>query len=148
MDNLHTQQSPHGAPTGSPGDAKCVVEILGGTKIGKLGEGTQCTFLFQGKISALNCKIFPAVIPRTLVKKGRDIRERDGGGKETGGCVMAFEGGGGCPPPRRTATDNSHLRMADACFSTLAADANGKTSGEWCHKAMKYASCGQLICAI
>jgi len=35
-----------GASKGTPGDAKCVTEILGGTKIRKLGGGAKFTFLF------------------------------------------------------------------------------------------------------
>jgi len=41
-----------GASKGTPGDAKCVTEILGGgTKMRKLGKFTS---LYQGKLSALN----------------------------------------------------------------------------------------------
>jgi len=39
------------ASKGTPGDAKCVTEIPGGTKLSNLrGWGTKFTFLFQGKI--------------------------------------------------------------------------------------------------
>jgi len=37
-----------GASKGTPGDAKCVTEILGGTKIRKFG-GTNVSFCFKGK---------------------------------------------------------------------------------------------------
>ena len=43
-------RSPPKASKGTPGDAKCVTEILGGgeTKIKKLTGGTKFTFLFKG----------------------------------------------------------------------------------------------------
>ena len=40
-----------GASKGTLGNAKCVKEILGGSKEVRR---TKCTFLFQGKIGALN----------------------------------------------------------------------------------------------
>ena len=46
--------------------------------------GTKYTFLFQGKSSALDYKIFPGVIPPTPIKKGRG-REKEEGIV----CVMA-----------------------------------------------------------
>jgi len=42
-----------GASKGTPGDAKCVAEILEGDKNKEVRGGTKFTGLFQGKISEL-----------------------------------------------------------------------------------------------
>jgi len=79
-----------GTSKGNPGDAKCLTEILGEKNLA-IYRGTKFTFLFQGKISAINYKKNPGVILAYPLKMGAE-KEGKEGKKKGEDCVMNVGG--------------------------------------------------------
>jgi len=98
-----------GSSRGNPGDVKYVIRNpRGGGDKNKEVRGSKFTFLFQGKLTALDrwlhsqinvlmfmSKIFQAVIPQTTVKKGWGE-----GGVLRGVHVLSFHRASRCPCER------------------------------------------------
>jgi len=84
-----------GASKGSPSDAKCVAEIVG--EIRKLR--AKFTFLFQGKMSALNFKVFRGWYPGPLLKEEGQMGRGKGEG-EVASWLSRVDAPADSPGPR------------------------------------------------